>query len=248
MDIMIFLKTHQNKNYDELKQIFENNYNIKVNLNINKDYFMLLCTDKSDLKKKIVRQCSGTIVDIKTKSILYYFGEKAYQNNLINDGYLIDKFFIEPYIDGIIIKIFRHNNKWKMATSKHTNIKMVKVNNNTLYNIFENTIKRLFNSMKNFFKDLDKEYCYTYLLINEQDKYNIKLINKVCLKTFDQKFNMKDSIPFIDFINLNILNKNNFSKYILTKIDDYEIKRIHIDKPILEMYIYKYKTINYSNN
>lgn len=239
MDIALFLKTHQDESYDEIKQIFENKYNIKVNLNINKDYFMLLCTKKSDLRKRIIRQCTGTIVDIKTKSILHYFGEKSYQNVLINESYFMDNFFIEPYIDGIIIKFFRHINKWKIATSNHTNIKMVKQNNNNLYNVLETVIKDIFGSMNLFLKGLNKDYCYSYLLYNNN---NIKLINRVCLKTLSPEFNMKDSFPLINFIKI---HNNDIKKYILTKIDENGTKRIHIDKIKLELL---YNNIFYQND
>lgn len=230
MDIAIFLKTHQDKSYDELRQIFENKYNIKVNININKDYFMLLCTEESDLRKKIVRQCTGIIIDTKTRNILHYFGEKTYDNNIINESYFFDNFFIEPYIDGIIIKIFIHNNKWKLATSKHTNIKIFKINNITLYNIFEKVINDIFGSINLFLKGLNKNYCYSYLLYDNNN--NIKLINRVCLKTLSPEFNMKDSFPLINFIKI---HNNDIKKYILTKIDENGTKRIHIEKIKLEL-------------
>lgn len=238
MNVAAFLKNNQHKKYDELKKVFENDYNLKVNLDINKDYYMLLCTEKSDLRKELVRQCTGIIIDNNTKTILHYFGEKSYHNNLINESYLFDNFFVEPYINGIIIKIFIHNNKWKFATSNHTNIKIFKFNNIILYNILEKVIKNLFGSMKLFLKNLDKDYCYTYLMYNNNIKNDIKLINRVYLKTLEPQFNMKYSHPLINF--LNIKKNNNIKKYILTKIDESGIKRIHIDRTILDSFMFVY--------
>lgn len=235
MDVAMFLKNNCDKNYGELKTIFEKKYNIKVNMDKNKNYYMLLITNKSNIRKKIVRQCSGTIIDTKTNNILYYFGEKSYQNNFITESYLLDSFLVGPYINGIIIKIFKHNNKWKMATSNHTNIKNFKINNIILYDIFKKTIIDLFDSTQLFFKHLDSDHCYTYLLYNINYKNNIKLINKVNLKTLEIDFNIKDYIPLI---NLSIENNNDIKKYILLKIDGKEIKRIHIDKEILHSFMF----------
>jgi hypothetical protein len=232
MDVLGFLKSNQHKNYEELKIIFEKKYNLKVIIDINKNYFMLLCTDKSNLRNKLVRQCTGIIIDTKTRNVLHYFGEKTYDNNIINESYFFDNFFIEPYIDGIVIKFFIHNNKWKMATSKHTNIKIFKINDITLYNIFEKVIKDIFESMKLFLKGLNKDYCYSYLLYNN----NIKLINRVCLKTLIPEFNIKDSIPLINFLKI---QNNDIKKYILTKIDENGTKRIHIDRIKLELLYYR---------
>lgn len=236
MDVAIFLKNNCDKNYDEIKTLFEKKYNIKVNIDQNKNYYMLLNTNKSNIRKKIVRQCSGIIIDTKTNNILYYFGEKSYQNNFITESYLLDNFLVGPYINGIIIKIFRHNNKWKMATSKHTNIKNFKVNNIILYDIFKKTVTDLFDSMQLFFKYLDSNYCYTYLLYSSNYKNNIKLINKVNLKTLKIDFNIKDYIPLINFSNTE--NNNDIKKYILLKIEENGIKRIHIDKEILHSFIF----------
>lgn len=52
MDVAIFLKNNCDKNYDEIKTLFEKKYNIKVNIDQNKNYYMLLNTNKSNIRKK----------------------------------------------------------------------------------------------------------------------------------------------------------------------------------------------------
>lgn len=120
--------------------------------------------------------------------------------------------------------------KWKFATTKHTNIKNFKIKdkNSSLYNIIEECIVKTFYSIDDFLYSLDKDYCYSFLY----DNNNIKLINKVFLKTLKEEYNFESFIPInkvseIDSShNLIFIEKDNNNNII---------KRLNINKEDMKM-------------
>lgn len=220
-------------NFNEFKKIIENVYKLKITVDRDNDYYMISETTESDFKNKFIRQCTGIIINKSSNKILHYFGEKAYDSidekskNFLNlEKNKIDYYYIMPYIVGYIIKVFYYKKEWKFSTSTHTNIKFfnIKNNNNTLYDMFKNSILNTFISMDDFLYNLEYEYCYSFILNKNDGK--IELLNKTNLKTLNIENNINN------YINLKNYDFNtNYDKYILIEKDDEGkvISKIHSD-------------------
>lgn len=219
MDVSKFME--KKYNFNDLKKILENKYKLKIIIDKSNEYYMISETNESNLKDKFVRQCTGIIIEMNTNKILHYFGEKAYDsiknqnNNFLNlEKSKIDYYYITPYIDGYIIKIFYYKNKWVFSSSMHTNIKYFKIKkyNNTLYNIFKESVLKNFETMDDFLYSLEYNYCYS-LILNKEDR-KIEVLNKTNLKTLDIEININN------YINLKKYDLNiNYNKYILVEKD-----------------------------
>lgn len=220
-------------NFDELRKIFEDKYKLKIIIDKSNEYYMISETHQSDFKDKFIRQCTGIIINKASNKILHYFGEKAYEsidnnnNNFLNlDKSKIDYYYITPYIDGYIIKLFYYKNKWNFSSSMHTNIKYFNINknNNTLYNIFKDSILNMFETMDNFLYNLEYNYCYSFILNKENRK--IEMLNKTNLNTLDVEININNYIKLknYDF-------NTNYNNFILIEKDNLGkiINKIHSD-------------------
>lgn len=244
MEVKKFMEENNYLTYEELEKLLYKKYKLKTRLDINNNYYMISTTNESDFTNNFVRQCTGIILEKDTNKILHYFGEKTYDiandynNNIINlNDVNLEKCYITEYISGYIIKIFYYNNKWNFSTSKHTNIKYYKIDGKVLYNTFENIILRSFDTIYDFLNLLNEEYCYTFILENDNEK--LKIINKIDLKMLKEQFNFNNYKSLHKFIN-NKNEKNN--KFIILEKDNNEqiIKKIHISVDDMKKIICKY--------
>lgn len=230
-----------------LKEKLENEYKLKLNIDKNNQYYMITGTSESDYKNSLVRQCTGAIINKASNKILHYFGEKAYElsnekvkkcsKHLILDN--IDNYYIAPYTEGYLIKIFYNNNQWNFSTSKHTNIKYFKIKestdiyttntNITLYELFKDSILCTFNKMDDFFNTLERNYCYSFILNKNTKK--MELINKSNLKTLETETNLCRYTKLKDYNIVIGLNK-----FILIEKDvsGKVIKKFHSDLETLK--------------
>lgn len=231
MDVKRFMENKYN--FNQLKKMLENKYKLKIAIDKSNEYYMISETPECDFSDKLVRQCTGMIIEINTNKILHYFGEKAYEtfnnknkNFLILEKTKINDYYIIPYVDGHIIKIFYHKNKWCFSTSVHTNIKYFKIkeNNNTLYNIFKDCVLNTFVTMDDFLYNLENNYCYSFILNKENQK--IEMLNKTNLEKLVIEININNYIPLKKY-DFDI----NYNKYILIEKDKFGkiIKKIHSD-------------------
>lgn len=236
MEFLKFINENKKLTYENIKDILEKKYNLEIRLDKINNFYMVSLTNNSSLECNLVKQCTGIIIDKETNDILHYFGDKAYDlinsennNKTILKTINMENCLVSPYIDGKIIKIFNYRGKWKFATSKHTNIKLLKIDNTTLYKRFEKSILNTFETFYDFLNTLDKSYCYSFTLNSNN---NIYLINKIYLKTLEEYFNFNNFYPLRD------TKYSNIEKYILIEKDDNNkiIKKIHIsEKTIKEL-------------
>lgn len=230
MEVLDFINKNKDLKYEDIKNILENKYNLQIKLDKTNDYYMISTTKKSNFSDPFVRKCTGIIINKANNKILHYFGEKAYEtfddenNNIIKiEDIDIKNCFIAPYINGYIVKVFNYKNKWRFATTKHTNIKLYKINNtkSSLYEIFEKCILNLFNSMDDFLNILETSFCYSFIL-NDNKLY---IINKIYINKLEEFYNINNFKPLFNFN----INNDFFEKYIIIEKDEKNIKRkIHI--------------------
>lgn len=238
MEIQNYINENKYLSYEQLNKKLYEEYKLKTIIDKNDKFYMISATNESDFQKRIVRQCSGIIIEKNTNKVLHYFGERAYDvennnNNVINlKNINFKNCYISKYLDGYVIKTFNYNGIWTFSTSKHTNIKRFKIENKILYNIFKNVILKTFNTVDDFLNLLEINYCYTFLL-NNNSLYPLNKFNLINLKedfNFNNYFHLskykndKKSEPNEKFI---IIEKNNIHE---NKI----INKIHINKKNLE--------------
>lgn len=235
MEILKFMNKNKNLEYEKIKVILENNYNLEIRSGKGNNYYMINTTKKSDFEISLVRQCTGVIIDKNTNDILHYFGEMAYEidndynNNIIDlKNVNLKNCYISKYKNGYVIKVFNYNNEWKFATSKHTNIKHFKVGNEVLYNMFKKSILKTFNTINDFLNSLDNIYCYSFILSNN----SIYIINKINLENLNEEFSFTNYFPLYKYKYENVNKNNEDEKFIIIeKKDIYEkqtINKIHL--------------------
>lgn len=210
-----------NLNHNDLEILFKKEYKLNVkNFFYEPNIYCLEFTPKSDFNNKIVRQCTGIILEKNTNMILHYFGEKTYKKikniNIDEDGYDVislekinfDNVYIREYIEGPIIKLFYHENKWKYVITPYKN----KVN-------FWKFIEKSFKSRYDFIQTLNYKYCYSFTINNEK----IVFINKTNLITLKVSLNSSvDEIKFKNF-NLNKYEYNEMKFFLIEKDKNNEI-------------------------
>lgn len=199
-----------NLSYNDLEKLFKNEYKINVkNFFHEPNIYCLEFTHKSDFNKKIIRQCTGIVIEKHTNRILHYFGEKTYKKikniNIDKDGYDVvsledinfDNIYIRSYKEGPILKLFYHEHKWKYITTP------CKIKDN-----FWKIINDCFESKSDFTNVLDKTYCYSFIINNEK----ISFVNKT------------------DLITLNVFLDNNTNevKFKNIKLCEYEDNKINL--------------------
>ena len=87
----------------------------------------------------------------------------------INNNNITNDITIRFCYEGTHIIVFNHNNKWFISTRKCLDARESKWNNKSHYDMFMETIKGKFN-----LNDLDKNYCYHFNLIHNQNYRSIK--------------------------------------------------------------------------
>lgn len=244
MEVAKFIDENRKLKYEDIKLKLEKNYNLEIRLDKNNNYYMISTTNESNFKNPLIRQCTGIILEKSTNKILHYFGEMSYDidnkynNNIIDlKNVNIKNCYITKYINGKIIKVFNYNNEWKFATSKHTDIKRFKIGNEILYKCFKNVILKMFNSINDFLYSLDNNYCYTFILSND----NIYMINKVNLNTLKEEFNFNKYFHLSKYKYDNRTEEN--EKLIIiekNKIHENQIiNKIHVSIKDLKELLYK---------
>jgi hypothetical protein len=238
MEVLKFINKNRKLDYEDIVNILEKEYNLEVRLDKSNNYYMVSVTNNSNFNYKFIRQCTGIIIEKESNKVIHYFGEKTYgfDNNKVKlEDINIKSCLIAPYINGYIIKIFNYKEEWNFATSKHTNIKIFKINDKTLYKMFEETIKNTFESLEDFLSILDKSYCYSFMLSDNK----LHMINKIFLDTFEEYYNFNNFSSLFDI-------KYNFEKYLLIEknYNNVVCKKIIVSDKDIKDYIYVNKTCN----
>ncbi|HEY9704226.1 MAG TPA: hypothetical protein V6C58_17375 [Allocoleopsis sp.] len=141
------------------------------------DCYMLSFTKDSDISKTPIRQANGTIFEKETNKILHFSFSKCYEGienftDETNVSYIRDVFSletlknmnkikidIEEYVEGSIIKLYYHRDKWNIATSRS-----IEADKN--YWGSESSFRDIFFDIVgyDFLESLDSRFFYTYIL------------------------------------------------------------------------------------
>lgn len=124
----------------------------------------------------------------------------------INDNDVNENITVKFCYEGTHIVVFNHNNKWFITTRKCLDARDSKWNSKSHYDMFMETIKGQFN-----LNDLNKDYCYHFNLVHNQNYRSIKYSTDKDFMLLDllfitEKYTLKEieinekNFPAIDFM------------------------------------------------
>ncbi len=200
-EIQKFIK-EKNLPFEDIKEILINepyNFSIKETDKL----YMVSFTDLSDYTDNLTREANGVILDKENNNVVHFSFNKCYDGiknkntEIIDCKYLKDFYsnevneeniVIEEYNEGSLIKVYYFEDRWNISTSRTLEA-------DKTYWTSKKSFEELFNESvdEEFYDYLDKDYCYTYLLIHPEIKMvvdnkdiNVKFVNKVNLNTFEE--------------------------------------------------------------
>lgn len=193
----------------ELINKIKNNEKFDNNLFTVKNYkkISMVSFKETENYTKEQRQANGVL--FKEKEVLHYSFEKCYDTR--KDIYIPEgdeTYDISLYFEGSVIKMFYHEESWKMSTSRG-------IDASTNFWISEKSFEELFKecvlftnncSYEEFLESLDKNSFYTFLMCHPEHGNNDTVpvyytLTKVTLQeNEDNTFSLKEELP--DYENL----------------------------------------------
>lgn len=239
----------QGKTYEQSMEFFEKN-NIKTK--DNGDIYVVYPRDNTKNQEDFVKQCNYAFVDKKTNKIVHYFTQidEIYENSqeVLDYAKKCETYKIMLRFEGTLIKVYYHNDEWKIGTNKVPNAAMAFWNS-------DKSFKELFyecvvsdhglnmdgeripddKAYDNFLASLDKGFCYSYVIQHPENNLCIKTkdfilheINRVDLETMEEILNKDICIdePLVDLFSK---STNVTSNYVLYLYDQEKLSRIMLD-------------------
>ena len=168
------------KNYNnDITSFREKLYKKQLLSKYYEDKNLLLVYNKFDINNnnELVNECRSILVDMKTKSILYHTGNSPYYN-MVGYDFLLqnntnDMKIYECY-EGTMLSVVYHD-KWYVSTRRCLDSNDSKHDNTNYYNMFSETLN---GKEEEFFKTLNKDYVYHFVLVHHMNKTIIDYSNK----------------------------------------------------------------------
>lgn len=171
------LQNYINKNLDNYVSEFKNKGLIVKNFN-NENLILVKYKFNEVLPEDWMKYCKGCIIDKLTNQLIFIPPIKSQkieypitENNLSNK----ENIQFSNLIDGTMINLFFHNNKWIMSTRSDIGC-LNKWNNKTNFkNMFEESIGN-----NTFYSYLNENFTYSFILLNKKNR-NISYIDNNCV-------------------------------------------------------------------
>ena len=190
LSIIQYIKNKNFESFDKLKETLESELSISVK--DSESVYMLSFTESSDLDNPMIRECSGLIVEKFTNKVLHYSFPKCYDSfntfgsieKSYNEG---DTFNVENldgsetlnhYFDGSMVKIYYHNDKWNISTSRHIDgSKNFWSSKSSFGVLFEEAVLNTYSLLEynEFLDTLDTDWCYTYILQHPKNNTTLEI-------------------------------------------------------------------------
>lgn len=222
------LQDYINTNIDNYVESFRKN-DLVVKTFGKENLILVKYKFNSILSEEWMKYCRGCIIDTITNKIIFIPPVKAIEleyplnTELLKDEDISnDNTEITTLIDGTMINLFYHNDKWLMSTRSDVGC-LNKWNNKVNFkDMFIDSIGN-----ENFYDNLNINYKYSFVLIHKNNR-NIANISENCVVLIEvynnemKKMNL-DEISVNDSDKIIILNENvinNFCKLKFTSIED----------------------------
>lgn len=130
-----------------------------------------------------MRYCRGAIINTKTNNLISIPPVKSVKKDDINLNDYDDNYIFEPLIDGTMINMFYHDDKWMISTRSSIGA----------MNSWDEKIRfcELFESVrgKEWYNNLDKTKCYSFVLQHTKNRIVSKIMenNIILVEVYDMK-------------------------------------------------------------
>ena len=185
------------------------------------------------------KYCRGCIIDTNNKKVIFVPPSKAHSINIDGSNIPNDNFIIQELIDGTMINLFFHNDKWIISSRSDIDCNN-KWNNNKSF-------KTLFQECGNINLDLlDKNHTYSFVMQHIENR-NVSYVNGnelILVEEYDRNgFILLDNIIDDNFI------YNGFQKSVNFKIENIEQLNEYMSIAVNNPYFsWKGYTIKYNNS
>ena len=229
----LFLKENNINNVEELKLYISNDvYKLKYKENKenkeNSDLILIYSNEESNNSHELVRFFNGVILDKNTLKIVCYTLDKCLEDDNINDILMNDvldnrELIVQQVFEGTLIRVFYHDDGWKICTKKMLNAYNAKWSSNKS---FGEMFEEVFSNYLDYFANMNKNYCYSFLMGHNQNNIieiennyiihlnTIDLLNNIVINdkidiheknikhisNYEQKINIMDKEELMNFI------------------------------------------------
>lgn len=166
------LKENNVSNYEQFK-IFAQADNFKLKIKEDKEYpnlFIVINNNESIINEPFVKFCNGIILEKETCKIICYSFNKCNEENEIDNNLFDTKIYSEPSYEGTLMRAYNYNNEWILSTKKMIHSKRAKwISNKSFNELFYEILEN-----NNLFEKLDKNKCYSFILIHNENNVVIK--------------------------------------------------------------------------
>ncbi len=148
-----------------------------------------------------VKQCNYAYIDKKTNKIIHYFSqiEELYIDfqQVLNYAKSCNDYKMMLRFEGTLIKIYEHENEWKIGTNRNPEAQMSFWNSKKSFKeLFYECVLENYESLEAFYATLEKGYCYSFMMQHPENNlciksgdYVIHQINRVNLTTMEEELN-----------------------------------------------------------
>lgn len=162
-----------------------------------------------------IKYCRGVIIDTNKNKIVNLPPSNSIHINNINEITINDDFLIENLIDGTMINLFFHDDKWILSTRSNIGCNNKWGNNKSFLNLFNECNHNL------DYEELDKEHCYTFVLQHNSIRNIVPIfINQIILVN-EIDLNTLKNVKSLSKLS-NILNINDFRYDFYGNLDNLE--------------------------
>lgn len=144
------------------------------------ELFMLSFTEKSDLSIEVVRHMNGVIFDSnQNNKVIHYSFPKAYDNfndDRFKDTYKMtkpQKYDIEISTEGTHVKVYYHNDEFKISTSRSIEASLSRWNSDIS---FLEMFKECCDFEEIDIQGLDKNYCYSFVIQHPKNRVSFEVL------------------------------------------------------------------------
>ena len=212
MELNNFININNITNFETLKTILESSlYNLKIKEdNDYPDLFLIHTQDNSDFSLKLVNECNGIILDKNTLKIVCYTFDKCHSELAFPPNMNTDNLYIEASLEGTLIRVYYHNNRWVFSTKKCIDSSKSKwVSNKNFLQLFNECLVNITNLEEN----LNKNHCYSFIITHPENniivKYQLPALYHISTR------NMNTLEEIYENIGINILPKTIIDKHNL---------------------------------
>jgi hypothetical protein len=209
MELITYIQNNNITNFEILKTQLESSpFNLKIKEdNDYPDLFLICNQDSSDFSLKIVCECNGIILNKNTLAVQCYTFDKCSDGNIENTNLDFNELYLEYAIEGTLLRLFYYNDNWIMSTKKCIDAKKSRwVSTKNYYELVKDFI-----DLDNLYSTLNKNYCYSFILIHPDNKIVVNYTDKALyhISTRD--------LTTLNEIVVEITGMNNIKKKLIDK-------------------------------